>query len=86
MRCPTCCGTGCAWCEDGQIRLTSCARDQVTPDTWDMLRWVFRYRDHGVLPEDGNGLSQTQCFMEALDVVGRECDDWDVKLGVVRGR
>jgi hypothetical protein len=79
MQCVTCYGRGCNQCDDGYVMLTSCARQQVSDEAWDMFSWVRQYLENNVLPEDGNGLAQTQSFVDALNVVSREWRQWEAK-------
>ncbi len=79
--CPSCEGSGCRRCDDaGTFTLTSCAHAYVTPDVWRMLQAVDDYRAHGMLPEDGNGLSQSASFVASLRLMGRDMDRWDALL------
>lgn len=53
----------------------------MTPDVWRMVRWVEDYRRHGLLPEDGNGLSQSASFVASLRLIGGDLDVWDALAG-----
>jgi hypothetical protein len=52
----------------------------VTPDVWLMFKWVRRAIDHGIMPEAGGGMDQTDSFLEAWDFMARECQYWEAKL------
>ena len=47
-----------------------------------MYWWVRQYQKNGILPEDGNGLSQTQSFMDALLFLTNEITEIERKLGI----
>ena len=55
--CQTCLGRG--W-----LKLTSCPKRQIAPETWDWVR-MFLLADKGVLPVGGGALDQCETFLEA---------------------
>lgn len=64
------------------MEITSCARKQIPFEVWKMLRWVLRFTEQRMAPEDGAGLSQTQSFLDSLDFYAGEINWWKAKLGI----
>lgn len=82
IQCVRCSGKGCDGCNStGEIEIKSCARKEIDNDVWRMLKWYLR-GEQGILPEDGNGLSQTQSYMDAVDFFSLEFAEWKRKLRI----
>jgi hypothetical protein len=82
FKCVDCDGYGCSQCNDGFFLVESCARKMVPIEVWAMLKWVLRYTENSMKPEDGNGLSQTQSFLDCLDFYTSEINSWKNKLNI----
>jgi hypothetical protein len=57
----------------------------IGAEVWQMLRWVLRFTEQGIAPEDGGGLSQTQSFLDSIDFYTAEINWWETRLGINRG-
>jgi hypothetical protein len=52
----------------------------VRRETWHMFKWALRAEEHGLLPADGGGMSQTRSFLDAWDFVSAELAKWRREL------
>ena len=68
MKCPACRGKGCPRCDQqGRIRITSCPREFVTDDVWELFQ-AMDLADHGSWPVAGGWLDQTKTLVDGVSM------------------
>lgn len=77
VECPLCSGYGCEHCDDGDFRLTECARKYIKP----IMRaanigWTS---EKGFLPMAGGLLDQSAWFLEMMNALTNDQNKLDAE-------
>jgi len=81
LECPSCGGRGCEGCDGGEWALTSCPREFVDAELWEVIGYAELYRK-GCPPVAGGSLDQTRWFVQASRLIWAEEAYWQAKLKI----